>query len=152
MHMASASGFHRCIQILADSGIDVNNLSSSGATSLHLAAQAGHIECVRVLLSCGAQVDLKDKEGNTALDFANANGHANCVMLLWEHGAGMKTRLSGETVEWKRVWEVGAFPGRLYDYGMVSMNGRVVLYGGVGEEEGLPTYSESMAILNPGKV
>lgn len=84
MLAAAARGDCAAVQLLAQTGIDVDEASSTGRTALMAAAHAGHQEIVRILLENGASPDMRDGTyGTTALMLACANGHNECTQLLF---------------------------------------------------------------------
>lgn len=56
------------IDILFDSGADLNAKDHEGVTALHKAAKGGHTTTVKHLLDLGALTELKSNIGQTALD------------------------------------------------------------------------------------
>ena len=59
------------IDILLNSGVNVNVPNDDGRTPLHWAAEKGSSSAVRALLQRGARLDLREKETNmTPLDLA----------------------------------------------------------------------------------
>ncbi|XP_013404589.1 ankyrin repeat, PH and SEC7 domain containing protein secG isoform X1 [Lingula anatina] len=76
-------GSFRSIQVLLDTGIDVNQTCDNGKTALMLACQQASAEKVQMLLNCGVNLRLQDAEGQTALHLATlANKGASCAGLL----------------------------------------------------------------------
>ena len=88
--MAARNGSAAIIELLADSGSDVNAPNTVGTTPLMLAAAAGKPDAVKVLLDRGAEVEAKDTiNGQTAAMFAAATNSAGAIKLLAEHGADL---------------------------------------------------------------
>ena len=69
LHIVANWGVCEAIQLLVESGADIDAKGESGFTPLHCAAEQDHEEAVRVLLSLGARIG-RDEEGRTALDLA----------------------------------------------------------------------------------
>jgi len=55
--MASQEGHIDCVQLLLESGAEVDTRNDKGATPLHLAARNGHIEVVQFLIEHHADVN-----------------------------------------------------------------------------------------------
>ena len=55
-------------ELLLEKGASINEVQSTGSTSLHVAAYYGHTLIVRLLLQYGAKADIKDQFGKTALN------------------------------------------------------------------------------------
>ena len=100
LHNAAKSGEELYIvEILLESGADVNAKTANGTTALHLAAQYGNENAARVLLEHGANVhartvppkdDLIGRKfagGRTPLHWAAVEGHDAVVELLLDHHA-----------------------------------------------------------------
>ena len=100
LHKAAKSGEELYIvEILLESGADVNAKTADGTTALHLAAQYGNENAARVLLEHGANVHArmvppKDNlmgrkfvGGRTPLHWAAVEGHDAVVELLLDHHA-----------------------------------------------------------------
>lgn len=80
-----------CLQVLAESGVDVNarvkNVSSISA--LQLAVKMGHTECVRVLLDAGVNVNEVSYGGVTALSLCKFGLFSGVTRMLFTAGANM---------------------------------------------------------------
>ncbi|KAL8676622.1 MAG: hypothetical protein Q9186_006870 [Xanthomendoza sp. 1 TL-2023] len=86
IHTAAQSGYTRIIQLLLQSGCDVNLKDGTGSTPLHVSAAEGHAEVVRLLVNHGSDVDAMDNLGWTPIHLATRNGHTDCVELLLRLG------------------------------------------------------------------
>ena len=82
LHTASSRGDVEIVELLLETGIDVNAKNRFGWTPLHLASSKGHIEIVEMLLQDGADRGIKNKFGRTSLDYAVRNNHTEIVRLL----------------------------------------------------------------------
>lgn len=60
------------IELLVNSGANVDMLDRGSQTPLHLASKTGRVENVQALLHKGARVDVIDSSGQTALHLAAA--------------------------------------------------------------------------------
>ena len=68
LYIASRSGFYDMCEFLLEKGAYINEVQSTGSTSLHGAAYYGHTEIVELLLRHGAKSDIKNQFKNTALE------------------------------------------------------------------------------------
>ena len=58
------------VQILLDSGAQVDTKTATGATALFAAASRGHCQIVNLLLEKGADPGIKDSQNKTAYMYA----------------------------------------------------------------------------------
>jgi len=77
----------RCVQLLLDSGADVNAKDRHHTTCLMLACREGHLETVQLLIQKGASVNLQDYKGWTALTWAVQRQRQAVVAELMDAGA-----------------------------------------------------------------
>lgn len=75
------------IELLLDSGAEVNAQQHGGFTPLHETAQNGDIALTELLLSRGADIRATTDEGKTAFQLAEEAGHDDMAALLQRHGA-----------------------------------------------------------------
>lgn len=89
LHVASATGRTRMVQLLLDAGANVNVVTKlEGRTPLHLACLNDRVDTAKLLLNCATcDVDAKDHDGDTPLHLASAAGNIKSVSLLIRHGA-----------------------------------------------------------------
>ena len=100
LHKAAKSGLELdIVEILLESGADVNAKTADGTTALHLAAQYGNENTARVLLEHGANVHARIVPprddpvgriflgGRTPLHWAAVEGYDAIVELLLDHNA-----------------------------------------------------------------
>jgi uncharacterized protein len=86
------------LQILLNSGIDVNQRLESERTLLMHASQIGSLDVVAVLLAAGAGVNEQHNQDKTALMLASEEGHAGIVRALLAADAGVdQETLDGST-------------------------------------------------------
>lgn len=76
-------------------GMNVNDYSPEGTTTLHLASAAGSIDVLELLINCGGFVDCTDVKGRTPLEYAVLYGNFDCATLLIENGADSKCIKNG---------------------------------------------------------
>ncbi|XP_068701082.1 protein phosphatase 1 regulatory subunit 16A-like [Montipora foliosa] len=56
LHYASAEGSYECVQILLESGAEVELVDSQGCTALDFAVRGGHFDCASYLIRAGAGI------------------------------------------------------------------------------------------------
>ncbi len=79
-----------CINLLVNSGADVNARNSFGHTPLHsICRGSGSLLLLQHLVAIGIDINLADRSGETALANATFNGHTACALYLLEIGADM---------------------------------------------------------------
>ncbi len=105
LSLARESDKIECMQLLLESGADVNIPNEQGDTPLTFAAWDSASEFVSLLLEAGAAVNHSDKLGYASLDKAAWQGANGCVKLLLHAGADVN-RLdpNGETSVMKSAW------------------------------------------------
>lgn len=70
------------IDIILNTGVNVNLRNNRGNTALHIAVYRYRLEVTRMLLSFGAEVNLQNNSGNTALHIAAARNNTNALKTL----------------------------------------------------------------------
>jgi ankyrin repeat protein len=87
MLLASVRGHSECVQVLIESGVEVD--CGSGGTALMWAAGSRQdtLLTVKMLLEAGADVNAKTEYGSTALIDAARQGNIEIVRLLLDSGA-----------------------------------------------------------------
>eukprot|EP00981_Chlorochromonas_danica_P004573 scaffold912_cov187-Ochromonas_danica.AAC.51 len=76
----------KCVKILLDHGVNINERSNNGKTAVHWATHWGHDTIVHYLLEQGANLTIPDKDGMTVLMTAVLSGKAALVSLLLKSG------------------------------------------------------------------
>ena len=91
---AAENGNDECVELLINSGAEVDKTDTSARTPLMAAAENGHDRVVELLIKAEADVndvqwdrDERIDTGFTAVMFAEKNGHKGCVKLLVDAGA-----------------------------------------------------------------
>lgn len=94
LHVASATGRTKMVQLLLDAGANVNMTTKpEGHTPLHLACLNDRIDAAKLLLNCATcDVDAKDHNGDTPLHLATVAGNVKSVSLLIRCDACTNTR------------------------------------------------------------
>jgi len=82
LHFAAESGAIEDIEVLVDSGAEVNAIGDIGNTPLHGAALTGKVAATKRLLELGADRTLKNELGQRAVDVADIGGHDNVAETL----------------------------------------------------------------------
>lgn len=73
IHMAARHGLSTILQLLIDSGCDLNSKTDSGDTALMICSKYKHEECLGVLTSAGADFGIINVVGQSASSIAGAN-------------------------------------------------------------------------------
>ena len=91
---AAENGNDECVELLINSGAEVDKTDTSARTPLMAAAENGHDRVVELLIKAEADVNLEQQDDDeridtyfTAVMFAEKNGHKSCVKLLVDAGA-----------------------------------------------------------------
>ena len=92
LHFAAATNLLTTLDILLQSGAQIDTKNRVGFTALHWAAMAGHKTIVEYLTSQEAQINQKDMFGRAALHISAWNGHEGVTSLLCESGAMIEAR------------------------------------------------------------
>jgi ankyrin repeat protein len=98
--MIAAYNHHKdIVQLLLDSGADVNAQNEAGLTPLFYACQANDVGIATCLLNHGAQPNIGDKSGTTPLHWALSYGLPTLAIHLIEKGANVNAinKKYGET-------------------------------------------------------
>lgn len=98
LHHAAIGGHADVVQVLLDSGADINARGSGGETPLLLAAAKGNLEVVELLVKNGADVNKPGADQRTPLHKAAMAGDLDTVKALLAAGADPTlTDRSGKT-------------------------------------------------------
>jgi hypothetical protein len=84
---AADNGNVEVVQVLLESGANLEGANEIQRTALHKSASKGHLEVCRLLLASGAKVDPLDWWKETPLHYAARNGHLTVLKLLVGMGA-----------------------------------------------------------------
>ncbi|SCO16926.1 related to ankyrin [Fusarium fujikuroi] len=86
------SDYHQVIQLLLQSGADVNAIDELGHTPLYMASYYGFTDTVEILIKNGAYIDIKSASGETPLHCGSRQGHFAATQLLLQNGADMGSK------------------------------------------------------------
>jgi cytohesin len=91
------SGFVQNVEVLLESGAEVNARNAANQTPLHLAAESGNTEVVKILIQAGAELDLQQTkdvgfsgEGDTPILKAVDEANLETILALAEAGADLE--------------------------------------------------------------
>ena len=85
LHFCIQSGYLECVQILLDSGVDVNLEGRDKKTPAMVAVLNDQPECLRKLIEKGANLTIKDSNKQTVLHFAVKLEKVECLEILIGH-------------------------------------------------------------------
>jgi len=91
LHFASQEGHSDCIDLLIDTGAEIELKNNDGCTALHMAAFHGTKDGLISLLNRNASIEIKQNQGYTALHFASQEGYIECIDLLCDRGADIES-------------------------------------------------------------
>jgi hypothetical protein len=118
-------------------GVDINQATANGLTSLHLAASRGQVAVVQCLVELGAEVGAVAFKRYTALNMSAAKGHYSTMQyLLEETGANTDDVNNRGQTAWELLIEHLKAPGIVFeeaDEDPAALNGllRVLVLRGV---------------------
>ncbi|KAM0805979.1 hypothetical protein BDR22DRAFT_884385 [Usnea florida] len=94
MQAASYHGNNYTIQILLDSGSDINNrgIYDDKGSALQVASFQGHEKVVQTLLDRGADINIQSQYHGSALQVASGQGHKEVVEILLNRGADVNAQ------------------------------------------------------------
>ncbi|XP_065826102.1 death-associated protein kinase 1-like isoform X2 [Oscarella lobularis] len=86
LHVASSNGQTAVTEYLIDHcGVNVDEQTNGGWTSLMHACQKGHLDTVQLLVSKQCDINIRDKNSGTALHVASFNGQSAVAEYLIDH-------------------------------------------------------------------
>ncbi|KAF5987960.1 ankyrin protein [Fusarium bulbicola] len=85
-------GYRHVLELLLQSGADVNTNDMDGTTPLHVASLRGFTDIVEILLQKGAEMNVKTVAGQTPLHYSSGMGHFRVSQLLIQHGADVGSK------------------------------------------------------------
>jgi ankyrin repeat protein len=97
LHHTTGQRHDSTVQILFESGIDINVQSCYGHTALFQAVGSGHEDTVRLFLEHGADVRITSNAGWSVLHLATFHGYVPIAALLLDHGADINGESHGVT-------------------------------------------------------
>ena len=75
LHLASAWGDARAVELLVAAGAELNAQCTFGRTALALAVSNGHVAVAKLLLSHGAKPDIQSEFGDSPCSLALSGNH-----------------------------------------------------------------------------
>jgi len=82
IHSAAAGNYTDIVQLLIESGANVNVKQQAGATPLHSAAQNGNPDMLILLLQAGAEINVRMEGGKLPADLAREKGFKDIAEVL----------------------------------------------------------------------
>jgi ankyrin repeat protein len=82
LHFAAMSSSTKTVNLLLDSGVEVDCLREDRATALMIAADCGEIKIAELLILRGADLNARESHGYLPLHFAARSSSAKMVNLL----------------------------------------------------------------------
>ncbi len=95
--LAAQEGHEDIVQLLLNSGADVNRLDKNGKGALHVAIQQNDEETVDILLRANANPNKYDCENQSPLHVASTKGYASMAERLLTSGANVNATRNGLT-------------------------------------------------------
>ena len=95
LQLAAKHGHADVVQVLVESGAELDIRNNRGETALYWAARSGHKPIVELLLAKGADAMIEDSEGWTALDWAVIRGYSELAQLLLDRCYHIDPEYSG---------------------------------------------------------
>ncbi|CVL06292.1 related to ankyrin [Fusarium mangiferae] len=86
------SDYHQVLQLLLQSGADVNASDELGHSPLYMASHYGFTDAVETLIKNGAYMDIKSASGETPLHCGSRRGHFAVAQLLMQNGADIGSK------------------------------------------------------------
>lgn len=93
LHWAAREGRTSVVELLLQSGAEIEASTSYGYTPLHWAAKGNHVAVAQVLLDAGANVNAQDEMGDAPLHLAARLGHLDIVLLFLEKAPNLDLNL-----------------------------------------------------------
>ena len=92
MYWAANRGHSTIVELLVDSGAQLDVLDNDGATPMMIAALSGNTDCVKTIQQAGGDMEIQSTAtGATALIMASQEGHQDIVEMLVRGGTRMDT-------------------------------------------------------------
>ncbi|RBA10433.1 hypothetical protein FPRO05_05022 [Fusarium proliferatum] len=84
--------YRQVLEVLLQSGANVNTSDVCGLSPLHRHSVSGFIEIAEILIQKSAGLNMKSVAGETPLHCASRNGHLRVTQLLVQHGADVASK------------------------------------------------------------
>lgn len=89
LHQAISGGHFSCVQLLVDSGHDLNAKSQNNITPIHIACLEGKLEILKYLHNQGADIKCLGVDDFSGVHMAAARGHEHVVHYLLNCGLSL---------------------------------------------------------------
>ncbi|KAF4501856.1 Ankyrin repeat domain containing protein 50 [Fusarium agapanthi] len=86
------SSYHKILELLLQSGAQVNTCDEDGDSPLYVASFIGLADIVEILIKNGADLDIKSASGETPLHCCSRMGHFAVTQLLLQNGADIASK------------------------------------------------------------
>lgn len=92
LHLAAEKGHMGIVQLLLDTGIDINAANKDSQTCLHIAVAQDNVAMAGLLMEKGALADAKNGLGQNALHIAVEKGNTALVGLVLDYATDVDAR------------------------------------------------------------
>jgi hypothetical protein len=92
LHLAAEKGHMGIVQLLLDTGIDINAANKDSQTCLHIAVAQDNVAMAGLLMEKGALADAKNGLGQSALHIAVEKGNTALVGLVLDYASDVDAR------------------------------------------------------------
>lgn len=92
LHLAAEKGHMGIVQLLLDTGIDINAANKDSSTCLHIAVAQDNVAMAGLLMEKGALADAKNGLGQNALHIAVEKGNTALVGLVLDYARDVDAR------------------------------------------------------------
>lgn len=133
LHWAVFGQHYPLVELLLESGADVNAKVLDGHTPLHQAAYRGDVRMVELLIARGAEVSARTSTGLTPLDWAERNAHREVASLLAEHERDVPVATTVRTTAPYPPQDAGRVPAGRYRVQLAVVIGAARAAQAVGE-------------------
>lgn len=95
-HVAVAKGMVNAIKLLADIGVEIDELDSKRHTPLYKAAESGRLDLVELLIENGADINTRIADEHSLLHMAISEGNDIAAEILTDAGIDVNIQGDGE--------------------------------------------------------
>ena len=108
LHTAVKKEAKDVVNLLINSGSDVNAVNKKGCSPLMYAVETGSLEIVKRLMVEGAAVNARDHDNQTPLHYAAKNGNYGIAKYLLKNGADINAGFEPDDWYWSPIHEAAA--------------------------------------------